>query len=182
MIHLAGSARRSFLFPGDIQTALNFYADMGRLFQYLPYIKLIKTYSNSQFRVRFQSTELGIYRIELYSDLEVTRDESSQQIKAGLLNGIKPVKSKAGMHSIRGMTAFTSISKFQSEGDQTRIYYHLNLEGQLLKPLAFNLIPDHIADHIAESIAKRRIFEIADGFITGSLKEFRKSNGLTSSK
>ena len=175
MIHLAGSAKRSFLFPSDIKTALDFYADMEQLFQYLPYIQLVKTYSKTRFRVLFSSVELGIYRIELYCDLEVWRDESSQQIIVGLLKGKKPVKPKAGMHSIRGMAAFNSLSSFKPEGEQTRIYYHLNLEGQLPKPLAFSLVPDNITDHIAESIAKRRIFEIADGFITGSLKEFQKS-------
>jgi hypothetical protein len=149
---------------------------MGQLFQYLPHIKLIKTYSRTHFRVLFHSTELGIYKIELYCDLEVLRDRANQQIKVEHLTGKKTVKPKAGMHSIRGMANFNSLSSFKPEGDQTRIYYHLNLEGRLPKPLAFSLVPDNITDHIAESIAKRRIHEIADGFITGSLTDFRKSN------
>ena len=172
MIRLAGTVRRSFLFPSDLQTALNFYADMEQLFEYLPHITLIKTYSKTQFRVLFSSIEMGIYQIQLYCDLEVTQDNENQLIKVGMLNGKRPVKTKYGMHSIQAMANFSSISSFKPEGEITRIYYHLNLEGELPKPLAFSLVPDSITDHIADSIAKRRIFEIADGFITGSLKDF----------
>jgi hypothetical protein len=172
MIRLAGSVKRSFLFPSDISTALDFYAYMGQLFKYLPHITLIKTYSKTQFRVLYSSTELGIYQIQLYCDLNVTKDEANKIIKVETLNGKKSIKPKAGMHSIRGMAQYNSISSFKPEGDCTRIYYHLNLEGELPKPLAFNLVPNSITDYIAESIAKQRIFEIADGFITGSLTDF----------
>ena len=180
MIRLGGSVKRSFLFPGDLRTALHYYADMGQLFQYLPHIQLIKTYSKTQFRVLFNSTEMGIYQILLYCDLQVIQDLENQLILVELLNGKKPIKTKAGMHSIQGMAKYCSSSSFKPEGDCTRIYYHLNLEGELPKPLALGLVPDSITDHIAESIAKRRIFEIADGFITGSLKDFganRKCRG-----
>jgi hypothetical protein len=172
MIHLAGSAKRSFLFPSDIKTALIYYVDMGRLFKYLPHITLVETYSKNQFRVLYSSTELGIYQIQLYCDLVVNQDTENAAIHVTMLPGKKPAKTKAGIHSIQGMATFSSTSRFQPEGDCTRIYYHLNLEGELPKPMALNLVPDSITDHIAESIAKRRIYEIADGFITGSRKEF----------
>lgn len=173
MIRLAGTAKRSFLFPSHIVKAMNFYADMGGLFKYLPHITLIKTYSKTQFRVLYSSTELSIYRIQLYCDLEVRVDSEKAFIEVGTLEGKKPIKPKAGMHSSRGIAKFKSTSQFKSEGDQTRIYYHLTLSGGLPKPRAFNLVPDSITDHIAESIAKRRIFEIADGFISGSLTDFK---------
>ena len=174
MIRLAGTAKRSFLFPSDLDTAMNFYADMGELFKYLPHITLIKTFSNTQFRVLYSSTELSIYRIQLYCDLEVKSDRENFLIEVGTLYGKKTIKPKAGMHSSRGTANFISTSKFKREGDQTRIYYHLTLSGGLPKPKAFSLVPDSITDHIAENIAKRRIFEIADGFIIGSLADFNK--------
>jgi hypothetical protein len=180
MIQLVGSVKRSFLFPSNLSTALRYYADMGHLFQYLPHITLIDTYSKTEFRVLFSSTELGIYQIQLYCDLKVELDEKNATIEVGVLDGKKPIKTKAGMHSIRGMAKYRSVSSFKPEGDQVRIYYHLHLAGELSKPLALTLVPDRVTDHIAESIAKRRIFEIADGFITGSLKSFnrRKKNYL----
>jgi hypothetical protein len=174
MIRLAGSAKRSFLFPSDLTTALQYYANMGHLFQYLPHITLIKTYSKTQFRVLYNSIELGIYKIKLYCDLEVRLDSENATIEVGVLDGKMPVKTKAGMHSIRAMAEYNSISYFKMEGDHVRIYYHLNLKGQIPKPLAFSLVPDSIAGHIAEGIAKRRIFEIADGFITSSLIDFKR--------
>lgn len=174
MIHLAGAVKRSFLFPSDLNTALNYYADMGHLFKYLPHITLKKTYSKMQFRVLYSSIELGIYQIRLFCDLEVRPDRENATIEVGVLDGKKPIKNKAGMHSIQAMARYKSVSHFKPEGDCVRIYYHLDLAGELPKPLAFSLVPDSITDYIAEGIAKRRIFEIADGFITGSLVDFRK--------
>jgi hypothetical protein len=172
MIRVAGTANRSFLFPGNIHEAMAHYAQMEGLFKYLPHISLNKSYSMSQFRVLFSSTELSIYNIQLYCDLEVTLDTENAIISVGELNGKKPVKPKAGLHSSRGMAKFVSTSQFVSERDSTRIYYHLNLSGDLPVPRAFRLVPENITNHIASSITKRRIFEIADGFIIGSLKSF----------
>jgi len=176
MIRLAGTAKRSFLFPSNMDAAMHFYADMGGLFKYLPHITLVKTYSKTQFRVLYNSTELSIYQIQLYCDLEVRFDRKNALIEVGTLFGKRPIKPKAGMHSSRGTADFVSTSEFKSEGDQTRIYYHLTLSGGLPTPKAFSLVPGTITNHIAESIAKRRIFEIADGFIAGSLADFRNKN------
>jgi hypothetical protein len=74
MIRLAGSAKRSFLFPSDLETALRYFADMRGLFKYLPHITLLKAYSRTQFRVLYRSVELGVYQIRLYSDIEVLLD------------------------------------------------------------------------------------------------------------
>ena len=172
MIRLAGSARRSFLFPSDLQTALRYFADMRGLFRYLPHITLIKTYSPTRFRVLYSSTELGVYQIQLYSDIEVRLDAEQHIIEVGPLDGKRPVRPKAGLHSLRGMAHYTSVSQFKIEGDCTRVYYHLNLDGELPTPKALSLVPRHITDHIAESIATHRIFEIADGFIAGALRDF----------
>jgi hypothetical protein len=182
MIRLAGTAKRSFLFPSSIHGAMQHYAKMEQLFKYLPYIKLIKTYSKNQFRVLFSSTELSIYKIQLYCDLEVILDIEKSLITVGMLHGKKPISPKAGMHSSRGMAEFSSTSQFTPDGEKTRIYYHLNLNGRLPKPRAFSLIPDNITNHIAENIAKRRIFEIADGFIMGSLADFERKKRSTRSK
>jgi len=76
------------------------------------------------------------------------------------------------MHSSHGMANFSSTSQFVPDGKLTRVYYYLNLDGELPKPLAFSLVPDKITNHIAENIAKRRISEIADGFIIASLVDF----------
>jgi hypothetical protein len=174
MIRLAGTAKRSFLFPSNLEEAMYHYANMEGLFQYLPHITLVKTYSNTQFRVLYSSTELSIYRIQLYCDLEVRFDRENTRIEVGTLVGKRPIKPKAGMHSSQGMAEFISISEFKPEGDRTRIYYHLALSGGLPTPKAFSLVPGNITNHIAESIAKRRIFEIADGFIAGSLADFQE--------
>ena len=172
MIRLAGSVKRSFLFPSDLQTALSYYANMEQLFQYLPHITLIQAYSPTEFQVRYHSTELSIYNIELYCDIEVIMDVNRATVDVITVDSRKPIKPKAGMHSIRGLADYSSLSTFKPEGDCTRIYYHLNLKGSLPKPLALKFVPDTITDHIAESIAQRRIFEIADGFIGGSLKDY----------
>ena len=175
MIRLAGTARRSFLFPSNVHKAMRYYAHMEHLFEYLPYITLIHSYSKTQFRVLFSSIELNIYQIQLYCDLEVSTDTENKIITVGILTGKQPITPKAGLHSSRGMAKFVSTSEFTPDGENTRIYYHLNLKGELPKPRAFSLVPDSITNHIAENIAKRRIYEIADGFIVGSLADFNNS-------
>lgn len=131
MIYLTGTAKRSYLFPGSIHEAMQHYAKMEGLFKYLPHITLKKAYSPTKFRVLFSSTELSIYKIQLYCDLEVTIDTENAIIAVGILDGKKPIKHKAGMHSSRGMATFTSTSQFRSDGENTRVYYHLNLKGNL---------------------------------------------------
>ncbi|MFC1997127.1 hypothetical protein ACFLXI_05905 [Chloroflexota bacterium] len=153
---------------------MSHYAKMEGIFNYLPHITLKKTYSTSQFRVLYASTELSIYKIQLYCDLEVTIEKENGVIAVGKLNGKKPVKPNVGLHSSRGMASFVSTSRFISDGENTRIYYHLHLKGELPTPRAFSLVPNNITNHIAENITKHRIYEIADGFIIGSLADFEK--------
>ena len=175
MIKVAGNTKRSFLFSGNYHEAIEHYSDIGRIFNYLQNVTLTKQYSKSQFRMMFHSTELSIYTIELYCDLEVKIDKINAIISVRPLNGKKPIKPKSGIHSSRGLANFSSTSQFVPDGPLTRVYYHLNLDGELPKPLAFSLVPDKITNHIAENIAKRRISEIADGFIIASLADFERS-------
>ena len=173
MIRLAGKAKRSFIFPGNLQDAMQHYADTEKLFEYLPFIALINSFSTTQFRVRYSSTELNIYKIQLYSDLEVVIDNEQSCIEVKTLNMHKPIRPKAGLHSSRGNASFTSNSRFVPEGENTRIYYELELRGKIPTPKAFSLVPISIRNHIAETIAERRIFEIVDGFIMASLTDFQ---------
>jgi hypothetical protein len=173
MIRLAGTAKRSFIFPGNLQDAMQHYANLEKLFEYLPFVSLINTFSTNQFRVRYASTELNIYKIQLYCDLEVVIDKGQSLINVKTLDANKPTRPKAGLHSSRGNASFASNSRFVPEGENTRIYYSLELNGKLPTPKAFSLVPLSITNHIAETIAKRRIFEIADGFIMASLADFQ---------
>ena len=175
MIKVSGSTKRSFLFSGNSHEAMEHYSNTRRVFNYLQNVKLTKQYSTSQFRMMFHSTELSIYTIQLYCDLEVLIDKKIATISVRPLNGKKPLKPKSGMHSSRGMANFSSTSQFVPDGNLTRVYYHLKLDGELPKPLAFSLVPDKITNHIAENIAKRRIAEIADGFIMASLADFERN-------
>jgi hypothetical protein len=174
MIKVSGSTKRSFLFSGNSHEAIEHYSDIGRIFNYLQNVKLTKQYSKSQFRMMFRSTELSIYTIQLFCDLEVLIDKDNATISVRPFNGEKPLKPKSGMHSSIGMANFSSTSQFVPNGKLTRVYYHLNLDGELPKPLAFSLVPDKITNHIAENIAKRHIAEIADGFIIASLADFER--------
>lgn len=172
MIRLAGTAKRSFIFPSNLPDSMQHYANMEKLFEYLPFISLIQTYSKTQFRVLYSSIELNIYKIQLYCDLEVAIDERNALIQVKPLHTGNSIKSKAGLHSSRGNASFSSSSKFIPDGNNTRVYYHLELSGELPTPKAFRMVPNNITNHIAETIANRRIFEIIDGFISASLADF----------
>ena len=171
MIKVAGSARRSFVFPGELPLAYAYYADVGRLLSYLPHICLVRAYGPDRFRLLYSSTELGLYQIRIFADVQTTLEEG-WGVRVCPLEGIPPVKTQAGVHSTSTLGYFSSQSVFHDEGDQTRIEYNLQLRGDLPTPRGLRLMPGMVVGRIAKRITKMRIHEIADGFVERSSDAF----------
>jgi len=171
MIHISGSAQRSFIFPAPLPLAYTFYADVGRLLNYLPHISLVRAFGPDSFRLLYHSLELGAYRIRIYADVQTTLEEG-WVIRVHPLRGITPVASKAGFHSATAQGYFSSRSAFHEEGDQTRIEYSLKLQGKLPTPKGLRFMPGSMVSHIAQSITNMRIREICDGFIERSIEAY----------
>lgn len=171
MIKVDGSVRHSFLFPGKLAMAYAYYADVSRLLSYLPHICLVRAYGPDQFRLLYSSTELGIYHIRLFADVQTRLDEG-WILHIRPLNGIPSVSALAGISSSTAQGTFQSRSLFHDEGDQTRIEYSLRLQASLPTPLGLRFMPGAVLDHIAQSITRMRTREIVEGFVERSVDAF----------
>jgi hypothetical protein len=171
MIQVAGSARRTFVFPGELPLAYAYYADVGRLLGHLPHICLVRAYGPDRFRLLYRSTELGLYQIRLFADVRTTLEEG-WVVRVHPMEGVPPVETQAGIHSTSAQGYFSSQSVFHDEGKQTRIEYSLQLRGDLPNPQGLRLMPGMVVNRIARRITKMRIHEIADGFVKRSSDAF----------
>jgi hypothetical protein len=173
MISIHGSIYRSYLFPANLDTAFDFYCDIDRIFHYLPHISIVNQYPHQRYRMLYHTTELGVYRVNIYCDLVVEIDRANSVI---LIHPAEPAGSNTrgdvGLYSLVSQGEYTSSSKFVHQGDQTRIDYQFDLKADLPIPLGLRLVPNSVLDGIASSLARWRIDEIAEGFINRSLEAF----------
>ena len=171
MIRVSGSARRSFVFRGERPLAYAYYSDVGRLLSYLPHICLVRAYGPDRFRLLYRATELGLYQVRLFADVQATLEEG-WVVRVHPLEGIPPVKALAGVHSTSTQGYFSSQSVFHDEGGRTRVEYSLRLWGDLPSPQGLRLMPGMMVTRIANRITKMRMHEIADGFVERTLDAF----------
>ena len=171
MIRVAGSVHRSFVFPAELPLTYAYYADIGRVLSYLPHICLVRTYGPDQLRLLYHSTELGLYRIRIFADVQ-TLLEDGHVLRVRSLDGQPPVEPEAGAQSATAQGYFRSRSTFHSAGNRTRVEYKLQLRADLPTPLGLRIMPGLVVRSIARSITNMRIHEIVDGFIDRSIDAF----------
>ena len=171
MIRVAGSVHRSFVFPAEQALAYAYYADIGRVLSYLPHICLVRAYGPDQLRLLYHSTELGLYHVRIFADVQ-TLLEDGCVLHVRPLDRHPPMQSEAGAHSATAQGHFASQSTFHDMGSQTRIEYKLQLRADLPTPLGLRVMPGLIVGSIARSITNMRIREIVEGFIARSIDAF----------
>lgn len=174
MIRIACSVRRSFIFPADLPTACAYFGDVARAIGRLPHIRLVNTYAPNHFRLLYHASELGIYRIRLYCDVQAQFDAKRRILRVTPLNGHLPVKARVTLNSLTAQGTYASETVFQAAGDHTRVDYHLSLRATVPKMLGLKLVPDSVLERIAHTTAMWRIHEIADGLIERSIREFER--------
>ncbi|MBN1148096.1 MAG: hypothetical protein JXA78_12630 [Anaerolineales bacterium] len=174
MIKIAGSIHRSFIFPANRPDAFEFYADLERTLSFLNHISLLRSYSDLQYRMLYNTTELGIYHVRLFCDIETELDRDARAIRIHPLEGkgIAPAGSNAGLYSSAAKGYYTSESLFAEEGDRTRVDYYLQIWATLPTPHGIRFMPNIVLNNIARTITQRRIHEIAEGFIERSVSAF----------
>lgn len=177
MITLNGSTHRQFTFPGDLRAATAYYRDFDTILSLLPHISLVHKYAPNQYRALYHTTELGVYRVKIYCDLQVHYDALTHTLEVTALPGQPPIKQSVTVQSLIAQGFFTSRSIFRADGGgetpRTHIDYALQLDARLPKPFGLSLMPDVVMTQIANSIAEWRIHEIAEGFITRSIQAYR---------
>lgn len=175
MIKIVGSTRRSFIFPAELPAAFAYYSDLGRILTYLPHISLMRAFAYDQFRVLYNTLELGAYHIRIFCDMHAVLGKEGEWVLRiqPWDGGHPPVRPEAGLSSSTARGYFNSESVFRQVGPgQTEIDYSLQLRSKLPTPLGLRLVPGRVVNHIAESIMTMRIHEIAEGFIERSIEAF----------
>lgn len=173
MIKISGSTHRKFDFPADPMTAFDFYSNLDRTLSYLPHISVLERFTETEFRMIYHTSELGIYRVRVFCDMRAEFNRQDRILAICPLEGISPISSKAGMYSLTGQGFYHSESIFHEQGDFTKIEYRLNIHATLPTPLGLRFMPTKLIDGIAKGITQWRIEEIADGFIERSLQAFK---------
>jgi hypothetical protein len=171
MIKVIGSAHHSFAFPGKLPVAYAYYADVARVLSYLPHICLVRAFGPDRFRLLFSSTELGLYHVRIFADVQTTL-EPGWVVRVRALEGLPPVGAEAGVHSSTAQGVFESRSVFYADGDQTRIDYSLRLVASLPTPHALRFMPGVVMDRITRGITRMRMREVVEGFIERSTDAF----------
>ncbi|MGD9099624.1 MAG: hypothetical protein PVF45_04025 [Anaerolineae bacterium] len=172
MIRIEGTIRRTFTFPAELPLAFAYYSDLSRLLPYLPHISLARAYSYNQFRVLYDTVELGTYRIRIFCDLQAQLDGEKKILYVNPLNTGTPVKTQAKTRSTTAQGQFSSRSVFRDAGAKTEVEYRLRLRANLLPPLGLRFMPGAMVNRIADNITKRRMREIVEGFIQRSIHAF----------
>jgi hypothetical protein len=175
MIQVSGSVSRSFLFPARREVAAAYYRDFNRVVKHLSLISLDKQLGEDKFRVRYASTELGVYQIKIYCDVQTLFDQKEYVLVVQTIDDHLKLPQKSGWSSSSAHGVFASQSVFYEERDQTRVEYKLHLRAELPPPLALRVVPGRVLDQIAENITAWRMDTIIDRFVQDTIMDYRKN-------
>lgn len=170
MINIAVCARRVFTLPAELPTARAHLREFRQTLRYLPDIHLIKTYAPDQYRIVYSAAEAGVYRVDLYSDIQARFDEAEDTLCVSPLTGLPPVASKATLASLTGQGDYSSRLTLRSAGARTNARYEVRIAATLPKPVGLKLIPDTAVRLFIERVVRRRIREISEAFILRSIE------------
>ncbi|MFO7537391.1 MAG: hypothetical protein R6X32_04940 [Chloroflexota bacterium] len=173
MLKVAGSASLSFVFPARRAIAYLFYNNMERLVSYLPHIEMLYEENEFEYRMLYQSTELGTYHLSIFCDVRMELPPGNRVIRLVSIENLPPVETKLTVNSTTGRGFFSSEAHFHDEGpDQTRIDFKMRLGANMPRPLGMRFMPGRVVDNIANGITNRRLREITEGFLELSLADF----------
>lgn len=169
MIEISGSVHKRFIFPAGVEQAIAYYADFDRTLNYLSHISILRRYASGQYRLLFETVELGVYHVRIFCDIQTQSDTADQLIRVKPLLVENPVSLEAGQYALSGQGAFESESHFRADGRQTMIEYHLALTAALPEPLSLRFMPQRLVTRIAQNVTDWRFEETVEGFIERSI-------------
>lgn len=174
MISVAVSAHRTFTFPADLATTTAYFRAFKQTLRYLPHLRLVKTYTRNKYRIVYNATEAGVYDVAFFCDIQVDYDEAKHILRVTPLAGIPPVPTKLTFHTITGQGYYWSQSVFRPAGAQTRVRTEIGITTRVPKRPELMLVPDAVVKRLVEAVVKRRLQEIADAMIEGSVDGFHQ--------
>jgi hypothetical protein len=174
MIQVSGSVSRSFLFPAPREAAAAYYRNFNQVVKHLSLISMVHQLGDEQYRVMYNSTELGIYNIKIYCDVQTIFDEREWVLVVQTIDDHPKMPVKSRWNSSEAHGAFASQSVFYTEGDQTRIEYKIHLRAAVPPPHGLRFLPTGVLDQIADNITAWRMETIIDRFVEGTTKDYLK--------
>ena len=172
MIKLAGAVSLAFTFPAPLTLAYAYYSDFRTILPYLPHIEIVTGYSDHHFRLLYRSTEFGGYTMHIYCDIRATMEGGRHVMHIVPEESLPPVQAKAGVNSSTARGYFSSRALFFEAEEGARIEYEFALKSNMPRPVGMRLMPAGVVNGIARKVAKTRMREIAEGFITSSIERF----------
>ncbi|MCZ7668900.1 MAG: DUF1997 domain-containing protein [Chloroflexi bacterium] len=172
MIKIAAKARFSFMFPADIKTAFEFYSDMERMVRYLMHIKIIDSLPECQYRLYYNTIELGTYHIHVYCDVQLQADLNKGCINIVSVENLPPIETEVTFNATTARGYYSSEAVFYDEGDETRVEYTLIMQATPPRPKGMRFMPGKMVNKIATNITNHRMREIAENFIETSIADF----------
>ena len=172
MIKIAAKARFSFMFPTDRKTAFEFYSDMTRMANYLQHIELVNTLPNYQYRLYYNTVELGTYHIHVYCDVRLDANPDDHTMRIVPVENLPPIETEVTINATTTRGFYSSEAFFHEEGDETRVEYTLSLQAKPPRPKGMRFMPGKMVDTIANNITNHRMREIAENFIESSIADF----------
>lgn len=172
MLKVSGSARLSFLFPANRETAYEYYSDMHRLVSHLQYIELISEGPGLEYRMYYNTVELATYHIHVYCDVRMDLLPGDHIIRIVPIENLPPIETQVTLSTTTTRGYYSSEAYFTDEGAETRIDYTLKLQAEPPRPLGMRFMPARIVDSVAQNITTKRLKEIAEGFISSSISAF----------
>jgi hypothetical protein len=174
-IAIDGHVRRSFIFPAGIDVAFRFYRDLPRDFSFLRHIYVVRDNKSGCYRLKYETVEMGLYRVQIFCDVMAQFDQNPLTITFVSCPNEEPIPQKAGLHSLIAMGAYQSRSLFEDFNGQTLIHFELSLHANLSVPIGLAMIPAPVRKRVAQGISRYRIREIADSFISRSIKTYQSA-------
>ncbi len=172
MIKIAAKARFSFMFPADRKTAFDFYSDMTRMASYLQHIELVDNQSECQYRLYYNTVELGTYHIHVYCDVRMDLEPEDCIIQIVSVENLPPIETEVTINATTTRGYYSSEAYFHDEGDETRVEYILALQALPPRPKGMRFMPGRMVDTIANNITNHRMREIAEHFIESSIADY----------
>ncbi|MCA9934139.1 MAG: hypothetical protein KC415_09460, partial [Anaerolineales bacterium] len=101
MIKIASSVKISFNFPANWETAFQYYSDIPRLVTHLPHIRLVpmETAAENEYRLWYNTVELGRYHIHVYCDVCVELDWEQRIIRLLPIQNFPAIPTKVTVNA-----------------------------------------------------------------------------------
>lgn len=172
MIKIDSAVKFSFLFPADRQTAFHYYSDLYRLVSHLKYISITDAGPDQEYRLYYNTVELGTYHIHVYADVRMVINPADFSIKLLPIKRDPPVETAVTLSATTTRGYYTSQAFFHEAGEETRIEYQLTMRARPPRPKGMRFMPKRMVDKIAQNITNSRVKEIAQYFIQSSVDAF----------